>query len=124
MKVSELRIGNWVKFPKPDFGYLNPGQITLTTFADMYDDDNRVEPIPLSEEWLLKFGFEKITYGNGGYQITSTKGKIVVLTDNSVYVYSGLGDEESYGFRPDIDYVHQLQNLYYSLTSQELTIKE
>lgn len=53
MKVTELRIGNLVY---PDASYPEP----ITVCAKDFEDTTYLKPIPLTEEWLLKFGFKKI----------------------------------------------------------------
>jgi len=50
MKASELRIGNWVNY--------DGRNCTIQEPTDLVDADE-FEPIPLTEEWLLNFGFEK-----------------------------------------------------------------
>jgi hypothetical protein len=109
MKANELRIGNLIFFPKGDVHKVNYETIRLlyTTNQPIYHN-----PIPLTEEWLLKFGFEK--YDTNKYSI------------NHFYIRK-IGDE----FETEvgeclyktIDYVHQLQNLYFALTDEELTMK-
>jgi hypothetical protein len=67
------------------------------------------EPIPLTEEWLLKFEFKRFS------KDFSKKG-IIIHTRKRGYVL-----RKSV---PDILYVHQLQNLYFALTGQELEFKQ
>jgi hypothetical protein len=60
MKASELRLGNWVEQPNDGVtrvtAVLNDLQIkTETGYVDKY-----CRPIPLTEEWLLKFGFKHL----------------------------------------------------------------
>ena len=87
--------------------------------------ENGFEPIPLTEEWLTKFGFEKDdvnTYIH--YSLPSGTG---------IYFESGndwnfndaniCGDYDECIHVKLPQYVHQLQNLYFSLTGKELTIK-
>jgi len=111
MKASELRIGNWVNCSEIvdvdktreiscwDFGTY------LSTNPEYYI------PIPLTEEWLRRFGFVKVSefgisqYGNG---------KI------GIFFYNGKGNYNISMF----EHVHQLQNLYFALTGEELTIKQ
>ena len=76
-------------------------------------------PILLTEEWLLKFGFEK--------QMAWTY--CIELKGNLKLVYY-LGEKgwsignKNYSDFSNLQYVHQLQNLYFALTNEELTIKE
>ena len=66
-----------------------------------------VKPIPLTEEWLLKFGFENKKIRIGVYDL-------IVVLPNSAF-YNGCGFP--------CKYVHQLQNLYFAITGEELTMK-
>ena len=74
---------------------------------------NEVKPIELTEEWLIKFGFKKMNY--------KLLNKIVFYSETWDIEFS---DNEFY--MPDIGivvkYVHQLQNLYFALTNEELSI--
>lgn len=67
------------------------------------------EPIPLTEEWLLKFGFEY------------TKLYYIKYDDDLIIYFDGI---DFYFKRSSksltIKYVHQLQNLYFALTGEEL----
>lgn len=119
MYAKELRIGNYVSslndisepatiemIGRYDFGY--------ERISDKeYFTGNSIEPIPLTEEWLLKFGFEKI--GSSFYH-----NAFKIFIDSECYYY-GLRDEGM--MDAHIEYVHQLQNLHISLTQTELIIK-
>lgn len=112
MEANELRIGNYVEFTgdwvaavrqwdEEDWYYL--------TEATLKMDD--IKPIILSEEWLLKLGF---TYtqdgmGFGGFELDRT---------DAGFIY------DSVDYNVIIKHVHQLQNLYFALTGEELNIKE
>lgn len=108
MKAEELRIGNWVKDEN------GPYQIK----GEHLDEDNfptiQTWEIPLTEEWLMKFGF---TWKNFAFR----DGTFTVRLHKEFYVFLSIE-----GVRPvqiKLDYVHQLQNLYFALTGKELTIK-
>lgn len=71
------------------------------------------KPIPLTEEWLIKFGFEK---GFGEYN----KGWFVIVELRGIFkLRSNDGNINAI----KVNYVHELQNLYYTLTKNELTAK-
>ncbi|AZB01273.1 hypothetical protein EG359_17365 [Chryseobacterium joostei] len=78
-------------------------------------DSNTVKPIDLTEEWLIKFGFTRQPWG-------LVIGKILFKDKN--HECKELTLEVGNGFRTTVTYVHQLQNLFHSLTGEELTIKE
>lgn len=68
-------------------------------------------PIQLTEEWLIRFGFEKV---NSDY--------ILFKNDNLLMLSSSfrLLADDGYSMSIKIKYVHQLQNLYFALTGEEL----
>jgi hypothetical protein len=122
MKTNELRIGNWYN----EFGI--PKQITPDIIYAMYKIEKSgkvaidVSPIPLTEEWLVKFGFENskaksakkwIFYASFNHHYNSGLMK-VHLTGGSVIIS---------GKRIFCKHVHQLQNLYFALTGEELEVK-
>jgi len=87
---------------------------------------NTIFGIPLTEEWLLKFGFSKNE--NDVLQIETTLMPLsITLNDNypnekyKAWVYE---DEKSryHIISNNIKHVHQLQNLYHALTNEELTL--
>ncbi len=124
VRASELRIGNFVM----DRG----GKIL---FIDHWEYENKIsekrvdglhpftefveylQPIPLTEEWLLKFGFE-MEYS----QLTNIYKYFLVnapfgYSQGQFNVFTQTGC-----FSVEIKYVHQLQNLYFALTNEELEI--
>lgn len=120
MKPEELRIGNWYQSVK----WKQPVQLELSDLVELYhrcdgaelDEEiiaEMFEPIPITEEWLIKFGFEKIK--NEYYTINDIISFIIdlkicyILIDNKLEI--------------EIKYIHQLQNLYFALTGKELEIK-
>jgi hypothetical protein len=125
MKANELRIGNYIKlmFNYEDYELL---QVTSDELVDVDKKRADYEPIPLTEEWLYKFGFKDIDKGDHDYNtytdsnhnyylqidVRKKDGKYSIL-DNS---FDDLRDFSMV----DISYVHQLQNLYFALTGEEL----
>ena len=66
MKINELRVGNWyhsVKFNTPVKCELSDLYELCVKSDGAYNDppiDEMFKPIPLTEEWLMVFGFEKM----------------------------------------------------------------
>lgn len=119
MEASELRIGNWILSLKVTSKF-EPHQIGKAAYIDdiKYDKKEKYyKPISLTEEWLNKFGFEKrgISFDNGVIEI-----EITVLDNSFYFKFEGMKGMEI----KVLKYVHQLQNLFHSLTGEELTIKE
>lgn len=113
MKASELRIGNFVHAfgAKQEFF-----RIDELIDADAYD---YIEPIPITEEWLLKFGFAMLKNSSPQkwYKPNCTFfefNKWKSMTGIKMIRCNRLGCA---------DYVHQLQNLYFALTGEELELK-
>ena len=121
MEAEELRLNNWVNHCNKEV------QITI---HDLFDiavfEDDVFTPIPLTEEWLLKFGFNK----------EYKKGYIGIDVFNSDFVLTEplkMGEwQTNYTFQfetgsvpkfKEIEHVHQLQNLYFALTGEELILK-
>lgn len=109
IQANELRIGNFVNH----FGVtvINAGMI-----VEFDNHPNRINPIPLTEEWLMKFGFEEYC---GGWENNI---RLEYVPEMSCYQFDTDGGR-IIQTRPII-YIHQLQNLYFALTGKELEIKQ
>jgi len=110
MKAQELRIGNLVQFYSKKRGAWKLDKVHSDYFKPK--ELSNVKPIPLTEEWLERLGF------NDGSDLQITENiYLIAMSDNSVRL------AESGNFiGVNIQYVHQLQNLYFALTQKELTI--
>jgi hypothetical protein len=122
MESRELRIGNYVNWIIPFSNEYSPKEVDIKILSLINNDSDICKPIPLTEEWLLKFGFSKFL--NQYTLITSVHKKdfknipfIVLYLDNK-FEYDDLR------FRTNLKHVHQLQNLYFALTGEELTTQE
>jgi hypothetical protein len=116
MKANELRIGNWYQNHKGEYQQITPRFFSSLAGGLSWEDQKAAgyselsgyfHPIPLSPEILEKCGF-KDEYGNGRYYF-----------DGFEY-YNG-----KLWFRTaeiKIQYLHQLQNLYFALTGEELEV--
>jgi hypothetical protein len=118
LKAKDLRVGNCVnncgqycflmaiyKNNKVELGYFKDSIGFIRSL-----DDVGIKPIPLTEEILLKCGFQKkyksyekndFTFIDGGYDKFAYKLAILAKTPK---------------------FLHQLQNLYFALTGEELQI--
>ena len=120
MKATENRVGNWVMGNAPY--QLDLNAMSLNASYLKMGKEPYYTPIPLTEEWLFKFGYIKFIE-NSTYSSLS-------LVDEHVLKYTILVEHENNSFtfpntyKPiKLKHVHQLQNLYHALTGQELTIK-
>jgi hypothetical protein len=112
MKAQELRCKNYVTI------YGNLAQIVPNDFVKWSDEKwemKDIHPIPLTEEWFLKFGFRLWPWGWVKKSTDDSAGLRITI----------MGYFERSGDKPvKIEYVHQLQNLYSALTGEELTINQ
>lgn len=131
MKANELRIGNLIQtkeyksarriicFYGSSDVLVDSGYVTFPTDDESEYSLNELEPIPLTEEWLLKFGFEKINETD--WQSPSSCYRWDTAREGMQFLT--LDDEWLFFSNGEVEYVHQLQNLYFALTGEELTIK-
>ena len=114
MDSKELRIGNWVKRKTQPEGF----QIDAQSFSRIDKPNHDYQPIPLTEEWLIKFTHKNINT-SGMYQ----KDRFILRWMGS-YNYWYVVDAESGTYITKVEFVHEWQNAYRFLNGEELTIKE
>lgn len=141
--INELRIGNYVLT-----GFMNPSPSGLQKCFNKCEvksigiekvivtekigrkglekhNYENLKPIPLTEECLLKFGFEEDgVWVHKIKNITHNRMIGIDLVNNHIF----LSQFDTHNKFRDVfvvkcDYVHQLQNLYFALTNEELTFK-
>jgi hypothetical protein len=131
MKANEFRLGSFFCYKgciyaanviRDNFVY---GK-NVNGFASGEFPINKINPIPLTEEWLLKFGFEKDDTGvdmfdQDYYEWYQKEFPVIgVLCQSSDKEY--IFDENTDTLR--LKFVHELQNLYFALTGEELILNE
>ena len=148
MKANELRVGNYLfchRYLSIVQGVNSEVVIVLkclNTLKVIEFGSNEIKPIPITEEWLLKFGFDN--WGLGTQWNNEFESYVRYVRHNDLdgtsnfeihYIKSTYGNSEHYQYfiscdeddrlnwGEDIEYIHQLQNLYFALTGKELTIK-
>ena len=127
IKANELRIGNLV--------YCNDIIVDIATVSNTgeelniayydsvglydYTDIRLLKPIPITEEWLIKFDYVLLTDVGYYHRVKGTN-----KMDSSIYINDGKFYSDSL-YEKEIKYVHTLQNYYYfnKLTGEELTMK-
>ena len=94
-------------------------------FSKLIVGYEELEPIPLTEEWLLKFGFHK--HHGEYYNETIAIWEKGYLWYFSIYPLEDMEDElpdmSAHRTGHYVKCVHQLQNLYHALTGEELNLK-
>lgn len=120
MKISELKVGDWVAVDICEVG-LVPIKVQRIDKGDIiyYSDDeavhvNQVFPIEIDKASLLYNNFEKSETIDNIKKIKYYRGHItLVLNDNCYYVY----------FRgthiASIKYIHQLQHILWALNLED-----
>jgi len=134
MKAKEFRIGNLTLAKSPEktewieghpVDIYNLYYLLYPKSAGAIPID--MKPIPLTEEWLIKFGFlnDGVTF-----KISTSRIRLILFKINSANEYNNNCNEFTatvYQSKQSIEicrvkHVHQLQNLYFALTGKELTI--
>ena len=110
MKANEFRIGNWYN----EFGI--PKQVVPNLILKLYQIELAgkvvidVSPIPLTPEILVKAGFRQ------NFNFFNIRHLEYTLISNRMRYKTKIIDKP-------LKYVHQLQNLYFTLTGEELNIE-
>ena len=116
MKAQELRIGNIFQGRNGDHWIL-----TIDMLRSIVKGEADVSGIPLTEEWLIKLGFELEVINDGDRPLYVLGGAVEYF-----YIDFDTLQPMDAGYpiaKVKIEYVHQLQNLFYCIVGQELTIK-
>jgi hypothetical protein len=137
IKDTELRKGNLVI--REDLGNREPRIESILELREEkavtsgpikvicgYDE---LDPIPITEEWLLKFGFEVEVKEVHTYYLKDYGDFFFTLAEASIgYWHTRIRnhryDHESFVGLGVIKYLHSLQNMFFALTGEELTIKD
>ena len=124
MKANELRLGNYI-YVESDWRNhqtkTKTRKVSLTTISEVTRDGNDIsyKPIPLTEEWLLKFGFYKHPIhdycykGCGEYEIqvviNAFSGTLKKEPSWFVSIQTGYGSQPVTLVK---QYIHELHELY------------
>ncbi len=138
MNANELRLGNILMYNSPISFTSQNVEVNIYHLSDILGETplsdlsrkNAYQPVILTEEWLIKFGFEKTSSWIGAdMQFEYIDYRIDQFTcfnpDSGgieVEFNSVLESTDNRSYITTIQYVHQLQNLYYALTGKELEV--
>ena len=115
-QATQLRVGNLFRFISTDsieqVADIRTAGIKTPTINNVLITD--IEPIPLNEDWLVRFGFEVYEFDHKENQYRF-KERLIVIRDGCFI---------DYGSSVSIKYVHTLQNLIFALTGTELTLTD
>lgn len=114
LSPNELRTGTYITRKS------SPNTICHVTWgviADIENGEKDYIPIELTEEWLKKFDLK--SFKADIHQVHLTKENV----GYSAFIVQENDPENWIFIKDDIEYVHQLQNLYFALTGEELKTK-
>ena len=133
MKANELRIGNFVDLGSRIAKVIEVNHqacvvVDLEETQDTIEDYERTKGIILTDEWFIKFGF----YKDGEYWSRDIFDYKYCFRyrdwANNWAFYQEYTDSpdpkddgKKYPISFDIEYVHQLQNIWHSLLHEEIT---
>ena len=93
---------------------IRPGERVCDEITDYQFD--LINPIPLTEEWLERFGFKEKSKWT--FVLNTPSGRMLTYHLGTKIIHYG---SDGYGSGEiNCKYVHQLQNLYHALTGKEL----
>ena len=112
IRPEELRIGNFIMKEGEFF------QTTAYTPLIVERDTEQFDPIPLTDAWLMKMGFEKLVELSDGYSRYRFDGIQLSISpvDRDFFI--------EYVHQIPMKYVHTFQNFYFSVRQKELKIAE
>ncbi|MFN5833972.1 MAG: hypothetical protein ACK459_09590 [Akkermansiaceae bacterium] len=139
IKANELRINNILNYTTAENDIL-PTTLDWQDIKWISEDPkgfNLVhEPIPLTEEWLLKFGFIKYEWNDSFFIKTKFGDLMIQFFKDEIHLFFTNVGADSQGMKmygrkylgnlnstQNVKHVHQLQNLYFALTAQEIELK-
>lgn len=117
MNAKELRIGNLIQFEGKQCTVKEIDQggavVLFEDEEEIWIDIFQLEPIPLTEEKIVKLLFWHDDYYNSAKRFVS-KSPIILIKGNGYYTLCHYPICK-------IQYVHQLQNVVFDIKGQELT---
>lgn len=125
MNGGEFMFGNYVLYgPDNELACIKElNKETVVFICGDTDTYDQVKPIPLTEEWLLRFGFyaeDETTWWDIKPRQIGNLAKLKIHNFNPISE-TGIFLDDKYGIH--IKHVHQLQNLYLLVRGKKLKIK-
>ena len=131
--LNELRIGSIIKYVRADLivkiKIVDNKLLSILTNQENQIDRSCHYPTGLTKEWFKKLGFIEheneydTTYEieiEDGYKLESVK-SLHSYTSFLLREVNNVTGDQLFFLPHNIEYVHQLQNLYFSLSGKELT---
>lgn len=126
IKATELKIGNWIWFMDEAVlidavdsdGCLNI-LASINNGGNVSSSCDMADPIPLTPEILEKCGFIE---SRGSYWIGAGEESFIVQNEAGGFRLMVMSYDDYAPYGKPLGYLHQLQNLYFALTGEELTV--
>lgn len=118
IQATDLRLGNLVMHEDTIFKIRAIGVNTITIqspikVVEIDPDGDDVNPIPITAKFFKERGYKHDYHHN---DITISSDYRVEFSLSKGYLI------DSYGLMVEINYIHELQNLYYALNKTELKL--
>lgn len=129
IKFSNIQVGDYLmgeyngKLWEGEVTRLNGDekQVCLQTdVQEFWFETDKLEPITLNDEQMMKLNFSKEKLDNGNIKYKKGAFRVVVPSEND-FSSLEIWYREDRRRNPDIQYVHELQNHYYQMTKVHLT---
>ena len=111
MNKAELRIGNWVNDGEQNI------RVSETTFAMNIDN---YKPIRINQDIMIDFGFIAFSskIGHENYYAKDPDYRFALM--NGI-LHCSIGNNDVGVLFQQVKYIHELQNLYFTLQNEELS---
>lgn len=129
IQFHDIKIGDFLRAEYE--GKLWDGEVVLlngdekqvcvqTEVQEFWFETDKLQPIPLNEEELLKLKFSKQLQDDGSVKYLKGSFRLVTPKPND-FSHFEMWYREDRRHNPDVHFVHQLQNHYLDMTKVHLT---
>lgn len=130
--VKEMRVGNWVSqkyvaFAQEGMAVVKDGSFwadapfSIRDFQGYEKFPENCKPIPLTQEWLHRFG-GKMSEETGVWRFSwGGNGEVFVFLHQG---YDKYAFELGKGLCKPVEFVHQFQNFFFAFTEIELELRQ
>jgi hypothetical protein len=112
MKPNDLRVGNWI-FDVEGYEYQIQGYEISVNLPEDYT------PIPITNKWLERLGFERNKFYQN-FRIKAGDYFNSIKYIDGEWCYNNCQSDAGCYFVTTVQYVHELQNLYFAINKEEL----
>lgn len=122
---KDLRIGNYYLNEENKLTELSGYYLWQLSVKEHHKSFNQIseefKPIPISEEWLIRFGFVKYGKLHDSYRLNPFIVELGILGNH--YTFRKIMNRDESVLLKEMKYVHELQNLFRELKGKELELK-